>query len=128
MRGDRGAGSDPDPADVQSIGIVTDLDGQVFLHDPIVRVSADGSKKPIELIRFQGQGHLLGEGNEMGCGKAAGAVLHEVEKLDQQITASRSLTDQRTYIQQRLGIDLATLGDRWTLASSTARVRKPHDG
>ena len=56
------------------------------------------------------QPHLLGKRCNMGCRKMTVAVLHEVQVLNEQITATWPVAKQGTNVGQRLLVDLAALG------------------
>ncbi len=76
-----------------------------------------------DLINF-GQRHLHfgGKRGEMGGGNIAVLILDEMKMLDQQIAPARPVGEQRPDFDQRLRIDLASLGRARRAASAGARA------
>ena len=52
----------------------------------------------------------MGEGDQMGRGQVAVAILDDMQMLDQQVAAPRGVGQQAANLAERLRIDLAALG------------------
>ena len=82
-----------------------------------------------DLVNF-GQRHLHfgGKRGEMGRGDVAVLILNEMQMFDQQIAPARPVGEQRSDFDQRLRIDLASLGCARRTASTGTGARRNRGG
>jgi len=98
---------------------VTDLgmlrDDAEFVNDIEMRVKG----RRLEDLH-EGEPHLVGERGKMRSGQLPVCVLNEMEMLDQQIAAARSVAEQHGDLVGGLRVNLSALGRRATPAPSCA--------
>ncbi len=96
--------------------------GSSFLHDIEMRIES-------RCLKHLGKGklHLVGQRRQMRCGNLMILVLDQVQMLDQQVAAARTVTEQRLDFLCSYRVNLTPLWRRFRPFPSLAGMLKGTD-